>query len=83
MSCCYVLNKLDNSTNGIYVAQAPSSALAALGTPQPGAFGFLNNVDPLVSLSNYYILLFHSHAVNMLIVLHYQLDNDLYLIFGF
>ena len=35
--------------------QAPSSALAVLGTLQPGAFRFLNPVDPSVSLSNYYI----------------------------
>ena len=35
--------------------QAPSSALAALGTLQPGAFKFLNPVDSSVSLSNYYI----------------------------
>ena len=36
--------------------QALSSALAALGTLQPRAFGFLNTVDPLVSVSNYYLL---------------------------
>ena len=35
--------------------QARSSALAALGTPQPRAFGSLNRVDPLDSVSNYYI----------------------------
>ena len=34
--------------------QAPSSALAALRTLQPRAFGFLKVVDPLVLLSNYY-----------------------------
>ena len=33
--------------------QARSSALAALGTPQPRAFGSLNRVDPLDSVSNY------------------------------
>ena len=33
---------------------APSSVLAALGTLQLGAVGFLNRVDPLVSASNYY-----------------------------
>ena len=33
--------------------QALSSALTALGTLQPRAFGFLNIVDPLVSVSNY------------------------------
>ena len=35
--------------------QALSSALAALGTLQPQAFVFLNNLDPLDSASNYYI----------------------------
>ena len=35
--------------------QALSSALAALGTLQPRAFGSLNHVDPLDSVSNYYI----------------------------
>ena len=36
--------------------QARSSALAALGTPQPRAFGSLNRVETLDSASNYYIL---------------------------
>ncbi len=35
--------------------QALSSALAALGSPQPRAFGSLNNLEPLVSMSNYYL----------------------------
>ena len=35
--------------------QARSSALAALGTPQPRAFGSLNRVDPLDSASNLYL----------------------------
>ena len=35
--------------------QARSSALATLGTLQPRAFGALNRVDPLDSVSNYYI----------------------------
>ena len=35
--------------------QALSSALAALGTLQPRAFVFLNNLDPLDSASNYYL----------------------------
>ena len=35
--------------------QARSSALAALGTLQPRALGSLNRVDPLDSVSNYYI----------------------------
>ena len=37
--------------------QARSSALAALGTLQPRAFGSLNRVDPLDSVSNYYLSL--------------------------
>ena len=37
--------------------QAQSSALAALGSLQPRAFGSLNRVDPLDSVSNYYIVL--------------------------
>ena len=36
--------------------QALSSTLAALGTLQPQAFRSLNCVDPLDSVSNYYIL---------------------------
>ena len=36
--------------------RAPSSALAALGSLQPGALGFLQTVVPLVSVSNYYIV---------------------------
>ena len=35
--------------------QARSSALAALGTLQPRAFGSLNRVETLDSTSNYYI----------------------------
>ena len=35
--------------------QARSSALAALGTPQPRAFGSLNRVETLDSASNYYV----------------------------
>ena len=31
------------------------STLAALGMLQPRAFGSLNNIYPLISLSNYYI----------------------------
>ena len=37
--------------------QARSSALAALGTPQPQAFGSLNCVETLDSASNYYLIL--------------------------
>ena len=36
--------------------QARSSALAALGTLQPRAFGSLNHVETLDSVSNYYIV---------------------------
>ena len=36
--------------------QALSSALAALGTLQPRAFGLLNRLDPLVLASNYYLV---------------------------
>ena len=32
-----------------------SSALATLGSPQPQALVFLNGVDPLVPVSNYYV----------------------------
>ena len=50
-SCCYTLNKLDASTNGNYAIyrnpRALSSALATLGTLQPGALGFLNRVVPI------------------------------------
>ena len=35
--------------------QALSSALAAFGTLQPRALGFLNTVDPLDTVSNCYI----------------------------
>ena len=37
--------------------RALSSALASLGTLQPWALGFLNRVDTLVSVSNYYIVI--------------------------
>ena len=35
--------------------RALNSALAVLGTLQPRALGFLNRVDPLVSVSNLYL----------------------------
>ena len=35
--------------------QALSNALAALGTLQPRAFGFLKPIDPMVSVSNLYL----------------------------
>jgi len=37
---------------GLGTRLALSSTLAALGTLQPRAFGFLNRVDPLVSVSS-------------------------------
>ena len=40
--------------------QARSSALAALGSLQPRAFGSLNRVETLDSVSNYYLLLVQS-----------------------
>ena len=43
--------------------QARSSALAALRTLQPRAFGSLNRVETLDSVSNYYIL--HSLYVHV------------------
>ena len=36
--------------------QARGSTLAALGTLQPQAFGSLKSVEPLDSVSNYYLL---------------------------
>ena len=56
---CYSLKYLDTSTNGIHAFRNPralSSALAALGTLQPRALGFLKRVDPSVSVSNLYIV---------------------------
>ncbi len=35
---------------------ALSSALTVAQAPQPKAFGFLNCVDPLVSMPNYYLV---------------------------
>ena len=37
--------------------QTRSSALAALGTPQPRAFGSPNRVETLDSTSNYYLVI--------------------------
>ena len=45
-------------------SQALSSALAALGTVQPRAFGSLNRVDPLNSVSNYYLDWIHKNSRN-------------------
>ena len=41
--------------------QALSSALAALGMLQPRAYGSLNRVDPLDSVSNYHLILAVKH----------------------
>ena len=46
-------NSLYMSKSRVYIAL--SSALVALRTLQPRAFGFLNHVDPLVSVSNCYV----------------------------
>ena len=54
--------------------QARSSALAALGMLQPRALGSLNHVDPLDSVSNYYILTCLS-SVGVVIV--YKFNNYL------
>ena len=47
--------------------QAWSSALAALGTLQPQAFGSLNRVDPLDSVYNYYLDINLQLAVDVLV----------------
>ena len=55
------LNKLDAATKGakrFSNPQALSSALAALRTLQPRAFGLLNCLVPLVLASNYYLVFF-------------------------
>ena len=53
--------------------QARSSALAALGTLQPRAFGSLNHVEILDSVSNYYLKCsFPGHLVSV--------DHDLQLL---
>ena len=41
---------------------ALSSAIAALGTLQPRALGFLNHVDPLASVSNLYLMVDFLHS---------------------
>ena len=43
--------------------QAWSSALAALGTLQSQAFGSLNRVHPLDSVSNYYLYMEFIHLL--------------------
>ena len=49
--------------------QARSSALAALGSLQPRAFGSLNRVDPLDSVSNYYLKVEYDKELSWLIPL--------------
>ena len=63
----YVLNQLDTSTNGIYSCRnprAPSSALAALGTLQPGALVFLQAVDP------YLTIIYNAKSIMSMIILY-------------
>ena len=55
---CYTLNKLDTSSNEIYVVRNPrvgyvTTSLRSVVTTT--AFGFLNRIDPLDSVSNYYL----------------------------
>ena len=53
---CYIVTHAQPMGSTVFRnPQALSSALAALGLLQPRAFGFLNTVDPLVSVSNYYL----------------------------
>ena len=54
----YTLNKLDTSSNGIYMVRNPwagyiTTSLRSFVTTT--ALGFLNRVDPLDSESNYYV----------------------------
>ena len=64
--------------------QALSSALAVLGMLQPRAFGSLNRVDPLDSVSNYYIVLCMSCPIQLescnqnLITLFFDIDTGDY-----
>ena len=60
------LNKLDATTKGtkrFSNPQALSSALAALRTLQPWAFGLLNRLAPLVLVSNYYLVCNKAHNI--------------------
>ena len=45
--------------------QARSSALAALGTLQPRVLGSLNRVDPLDSVSNYYLYTINTVTITL------------------
>ena len=53
--------------------RALSSALAALGTLQPRALGFLNTVDPLDTVSNCYIDSNYIAVNNMTLYIHITL----------
>ena len=57
--------------------QALSSALAALGTLQPRAFGLLNRLVPLVLASNYYIVYKALQEYQGGIVLRFSVEQDL------
>ena len=46
---CYTLNKLDTSSNGIYTVRNPRAGYVTT------VLGFLNWVDPLDLVSNYYL----------------------------
>ena len=48
----YVVVSIENTSS-----RALSSALASLGSLQPRPLEFLNTVDPLVSVSNLYLVL--------------------------
>ena len=58
-NCCYSLNQLDTlnqpDLRSLETLRPLVRPLAALGTLQPRAFGFLNHIDPLVSVSNCYL----------------------------
>ena len=54
----YTLNKLDTSSNGIYVVRNPRAGYATTSLRSvvtTTTLGFLNRVDPLDSVSNYYV----------------------------
>ncbi len=61
---CCVLNKLDISTNGYLETLRPLVAPSLRsGSLQPRALGSLNNLEPLVSMSNYYLC--HSEVITL------------------
>ena len=53
---CYTLNKLDTFSNGIYAIRNPQAGYVTT------ALGFLNHVDPLDSVSNYYLISNAAHT---------------------